>query len=86
MGKPEVFFCVHTRNRHNFWVREYGGAVCASADTIEILTRNVIDEERQYLSSKRGVAVLSEHILPTIQLLSTELRVCFGQVEPAVRR
>ena len=86
VGKPKVFFCIHTRNRDNFGVRKYGGTVCASADTFKILTRNVIDEERQYLSSKSGVAVLSKHILPTIQLLSAELRVCFGQVEPTVRR
>ena len=86
MGKPEVFFCAYTRNRHDFGVRKYGGAVGASTDTFKILTRNVIDEERQYLSSKRGIAVLSKHILPTIQLLSAELRVCFGQVEPTVRR
>ena len=86
MGKPEIFFFAHTRNRHDFGVREYGGAVGTSADTFKILTRNVIDEERQYFSSKSGVAVLSKHILPTIQLLSAELRVCFGQVEPAVRR
>ena len=86
MGKPEVLFRTHTRNRDDFGVRKYGGAVGASADSIEILARNVINKERQYLSSKRGVTALSKHILPTIQLLSAELRVCFGQVEPAVRR
>ena len=86
MGKPEVFFGAHTRNRDDFGVRKYGGAVGASADTFEILARNVINKERQYLSSKRGVTALSKHVLPMIQLLSGEVRVCFGQVEPAVRR
>ena len=86
MGKPEVFFCAYTGNRHNFGVRKYGDTVGTSADSIEILARNVINEERQHLSSKRGVTVLSKHVLPMIQLLSAELGVCFGQVEPAVRR
>ena len=86
MGKPEVFFFADTRNRHDFGVRKYGGAVGAGADTFKILTRNVINEERQHLSRKGGIAVLSKHVLPMIQLLSAELGVCFGQVEPTVRR
>ncbi len=64
--------CAHTRNRDNFGVGKYGGAVGASADTFKISTRNVIDEERQYLSSKRGVTALSKYVLPMIQLISAE--------------
>ena len=81
----EVHAVLELRDGDDLLVRKSLRRIRPGRDGLQLLRRDVVHKDLQYLGSQRGIALLREQLAPLGEDLVAQLRVLGGQVEATVR-